>query len=116
MTEEDLRLLLGRRIRQEREKAGYTRQVQFADRLGISKSKLSRIEAGTIGVDSFELRRIADCLDVPMDSLFREPAARRAVAYAREGETGVGAMVGMAERVLTDIEFVLRETRLHGIG
>ena len=46
MEEQELRELVGRRIRAERKACGYERLEDFANRIGMDPSNLSRIEHG----------------------------------------------------------------------
>jgi transcriptional regulator with XRE-family HTH domain len=80
----EFRELVGRRIREERERVGHTNQRQFAEMLGIDPSQLCRIELGQRNVDSVLLRRIADALEIPMDEFFEE--RRQQLALARQGD------------------------------
>jgi len=100
------RALIGQRIKEEREKAGYT-QAQLAERVAIDDSVLSRIENGQRGIDSLILRRVATTLDVPMDRLF---AAPETLALARSNDSEqVRGMIEWARRMKADLSFV-RET------
>ncbi|MGH3091884.1 MAG: helix-turn-helix domain-containing protein [Gaiellaceae bacterium] len=78
------RELVGRRIREERESAGYMNQRRFAELVGLDPSQLCRIELGQRNVDSVLLRRIADALEVSMDDFFEE--RRQELALARQGD------------------------------
>ncbi len=102
------RILIGRRIKEEREAAGYT-QAQLAERVAIDDTVLSRIETGQRGIDSLILRRVARVLDVPMDRFF---AASEVVALARNGESDeVRAMIDWASRMKADLSFVREASR-----
>ncbi len=70
MSEQETRILVGRRVREERQAAGYARLEDFAAELGIDPTNLSRIERGERGLDSLLLARIATLLNVPMDAFF----------------------------------------------
>ncbi len=106
------RTLIGQRIRQEREAAGYT-QARLAEIVGIDDTVLCRIENGQRGLDSLILRRIANALDVPMDRFF---AAAEPLTLAREADGE--AMLEMAEwarKMKADLAFVRDEvSRLYG--
>ncbi len=98
------RQVIGSRIREEREAAGYT-QAELGAKVGVDSTVLSRIESGQRGLDSIVLRRLAATLDVPMDRFFSD----KAVVMARgEGEQ-VQAMIRWARHMKSDIEFVSRE-------
>jgi transcriptional regulator with XRE-family HTH domain len=97
------RTLIGRRIKEEREAAGYT-QAQLAGHVAIDDTVLSRIENGQRGIDSLILRRIARTLDVPMDRFF---VTREGVALARTGESEeLREMIEWARRMKADLSFV----------
>ncbi len=105
------RTLIGRRIREEREAAGYT-QAQLAQRAAIDDTVLSRIENGQRGIDSLILRRIARTLEVPMDRFF---TAREGIALARSGDSEeVRGMVEWARRMKADLRFVRKAARRYG--
>jgi len=74
---------VGDRVRASRGAAGLT-QTQLAERVGLQRSMVSKIEAGERGVDALELYRLADALGVPLTHLVSRPApavvSRRAQA------------------------------------
>ena len=103
--------LIGQRIKEEREAAGYT-QAQLAERVAIDDTVLSRIENGQRGIDSLILRRVARTLDVPMDHFF---AVHETVAMARNGDSeNVRAMVEWASQMKADLSFVREAARRYG--
>jgi transcriptional regulator with XRE-family HTH domain len=102
---ESARELIGRRVREERERAGFAHQGRFARAVGIDAAALSRIETGKRGVDSVVLQRIADMLEVPMDTLVRDPEPQ--LTLARQGDADDEAMRPMiqwAASLLEDME------------
>ena len=106
---ESARELIGRRIREERVKAGYANQGEFADGVGLHATALSRIETGQRGVDTVVLQRIADRLEVPIDTLVREP--KEQVVLARQGDgddEAMGEMIGWADGLLADMDTMAR--------
>ncbi len=105
------RVLIGQRIRHEREVAGYT-QAQLAKMVGIGDTVLCKIEKGQQGLDSLILRRIARAVDVPMDRFF---VAAEPLALAREGDDEqVRGMVEWARRMKADLAFVREAARRYG--
>jgi transcriptional regulator with XRE-family HTH domain len=106
------RIAIGRRIKHEREAAGYT-QAQLAEIVGIDDTALCKIETGQRGLDSLILRRIARTLDVPMDRFF---ATEEPLALAREGDSErAREMTGWARKMKADLAFVRKEaSRLDG--
>ncbi len=68
MTEQDEQKLVGLRIVNARETLGIT-QTELADRIKMNRSVLNRIELGTRSVRDFELKAIANALDVTSDYL-----------------------------------------------
>jgi transcriptional regulator with XRE-family HTH domain len=106
---ESARELIGRRIREEREKAGFANQGEFADGVGLHPTALSRIETGQRGVDSVVLQRIAGRLEVPIDTLVREP--KEQVVLARQGDgddEAMGEMIGWTDELLADMDTMAR--------
>lgn len=106
---EPARELIGRRVREERERAGFTHLTQFAQSVDLDASVLSRIETGQRGIDSVVLQRIADRLEVPIDTLVRDPQPE--FALARQGDAADEAMQPMIEwasKLLDDMEAMAR--------
>lgn len=60
---------IGRRIREERQRKGYTLR-QLAEKIAVSEAKLSNIETSKVSLDLGELAQIAKALDVPLPSFF----------------------------------------------
>jgi transcriptional regulator with XRE-family HTH domain len=103
----DLRALIGRRLREERKRAGYDRGKDFAAALEISAPQLSRIENGERNADSGLLRRASALLDVSMDIFFEEP--RSEMVLARRGgaeDDGMTRMIDWALELRRDLDLV----------
>lgn len=101
------RTQVGQCIRAQREAAGYRNQAEFARRVGISASELSRIERGLRRLDTVLLRRIADVLEVSMDAFF--PDESRSLAFARRGDAedeAMREMISWAVDLRADIDRV----------
>ena len=101
-----LRVLIGRRIREERERAGY-KQAELARVVQIDASQLCRIEQGQRNVDSVLLREIADALEVSMDDFFDE--RKPELMLARRGDADDAAMqemIAWAVQLRSDIELL----------
>lgn len=60
---------LGQRIAQLRKEKGMT-QVEFAEKLGIQRTALTRIEVGNVNVTILNLNKIASALDISLGELF----------------------------------------------
>lgn len=104
MSEQETRILVGRRVREERQAAGYERLEDFAEALGIDHTNLSRIERGERGLDSLLLARIAALLNVPMDAFF-DLERGEVLAMARGGNGDRDEMVDWGLELLADIDF-----------
>jgi Zn-dependent peptidase ImmA (M78 family)/transcriptional regulator with XRE-family HTH domain len=75
-------VLVGERIRQERERAGYS-QRQLAERSVLSQSTLNRIELGTRARATLvEIDRIASALEIPVRHLTSGNPLRDRVEFA----------------------------------
>lgn len=61
-------ILVGKNIKREREKAGYT-QERFSELVGIGPKSLSAIERGTVGVSLSLLLRITKLLGIATDTI-----------------------------------------------
>jgi transcriptional regulator with XRE-family HTH domain len=73
MDEDELRRLIGRRLRIARYTAELT-QDQLGQTAGVSRSFVSVIEQGAAGVDVFRLRRLAHAVGMTLAALVEEPA------------------------------------------
>jgi transcriptional regulator with XRE-family HTH domain/quercetin dioxygenase-like cupin family protein len=60
---------IGRRIREERQRKGYTLR-ELAAQIGTSEPKLSNIETGKVSLDLAELSQIARALDTSLPTFF----------------------------------------------
>ena len=59
---------VGKNIKREREKAGYT-QERFSEMIGIGPKSLSAIERGTVGISLSLLLRITKLLGISTDTI-----------------------------------------------
>lgn len=84
---------IGRRIREERLRAGCENQAEFARSLGVDNTKLSRVETGQRRADSVLLQQIAAQLEIPMETLLRDPLSE--LALGRQGDADDEAMQEM---------------------
>ena len=76
--EKNIYRILGKRIREIREKIGVT-QEKLAFKAKISPSFLSHVERGTKKASLETMKRIADALGVPVQNLFYPP--KEPIAY-----------------------------------
>ena len=83
---------IGGRIRQLR---GAASQREFADRLGISREQLSRIESGAQVPGTGTLRRLAQLTHVPVDFVLLggSPAPARASAEGADWQTVLASVL-----------------------
>ncbi len=81
---------IGGRVRESRVARGLT-QAQLAERLGLDRTAVAKIEAGDRRLDAMELFRLSDALDLPIGHfVVRSPAAmtsRRRASLAEDTET-----------------------------
>jgi transcriptional regulator with XRE-family HTH domain len=61
---------LGQRIAQLRKEKGWT-QVEFAEKLGIHRTALTRIEVGKVNTSINMLRKIAESLEASLEILIK---------------------------------------------
>ncbi|MFF2850252.1 helix-turn-helix domain-containing protein [Streptomyces sp. NPDC058001] len=64
---------VGARIGEARRAAGLT-QGQLAERVGLDRTAISKIESGTRRIGALELTRLADALSLPVDHFLTAPA------------------------------------------
>lgn len=94
---------VGDQIRQARLGAGMS-QAELADRVGLERSMIAKIEAGVRQVNALELIRLATALDVTIDHLVEaRPAviSHRADLLPEDSETDVGRRSQRLEVVLS---------------
>lgn len=60
---------LGQRIAQLRKKNGMT-QVEFAEKLGIQRTALTRIEVGNVNTTLLMVKKICSVLNIDLSTLF----------------------------------------------
>jgi len=82
--EPGLEEIIGRNVRELRTTAGLT-VAEMADRIGISKAMLSKIENANTSASLSTLTLLASGLDVPVTSLFRGADAEREAVYTPRG-------------------------------
>lgn len=101
---------VGTRVAAARTAAGFTQQ-ELADRLGIHRSALTRIEQGQRQIDALELVGLAEALGRPVDWFVR--LAPPTIASHRR----VGGEDGNIDRLEDELESVARDVLLlHEIG
>lgn len=98
---------LGRRISAARQEVGLS-QAYLAEKIGIERSALSRIEAGKRGVDSLELYRLAEVLGKNL-SYFVEPQTNFSVRFRAEAQANPKASkcLEKIEQLNNDYKFLL---------
>ena len=102
--------IVGKRIKQERERLGLS-QEELALAVGLgNRSQVHKVETGARKVDSLELWRFSETLDVPMDAFFDEQRGE-VLALARGGDD---RMTQWGLNLLADMEFAEREVAAHG--
>ena len=71
MEHKQINIDVGRRIRQQRENAGYSRE-KFAEQIGITPRFLADVERGRVGLSLSNLRRVCEILGISSDILLWE--------------------------------------------
>lgn len=82
--EVELEAAIGRNVRQLRLQQGLT-VADMADRVGISKAMMSKIENAQTSCSLSTLALLAKGFDVPVTSLFRGADVERPAAFVKEG-------------------------------
>ncbi len=103
MDKKELNALVGKNIKREREKGGYT-QEQFAEMLGIGPKSLSAIERGVVGVSLSTLLKICDMLCISTNALLL-PYSRKndARSMAQQLEALTPEQFDIASDVITSL-------------
>jgi transcriptional regulator with XRE-family HTH domain len=82
--EDQIGWVIANQVRARRQEVGLT-MVQVADRTGISKGMLSKIENAQTSPSLTTLARLATALDMPVTSLFRGLAEERDAVFVKSG-------------------------------
>ena len=61
---------LGRNVKAERIRKGYTQEF-FAEKLGVTREYVSRIERGQINMSLLKILALADCLETEINNILR---------------------------------------------
>jgi transcriptional regulator with XRE-family HTH domain len=110
MSDFDAEYIVGKRIRQERERLGLS-QDELAVAVGLgNRSQVRKVESGARKVDSLELRRFSEALGIAMDAFFDE---RRGEVLER-ARVGDDRMTNWGLELLADMEFA-ESVRLGGV-
>ena len=112
MEETDLRITIGRRLREERD-ARHLSQPVVAKELGIDAPSLSRIEQGKRGVSTLVLRRAARFFGLPMDAFFEARTAPLALARAGEAES-MSEMLDWGRKLMRSGDLIRSELAARG--
>ena len=80
--------MLGIKIAEKRKSLGMT-QIEFAEKMHVTRQTVSRWEAGTVLPDIDKIAEIADLLGVSCDYLLKDEAAA-GVEAAEAGTVGIG--------------------------
>ncbi len=91
--ERPLEQVIAERVRQYRLAAGLS-AAEFANRTGLSKAMVSRIEQATTSSSLTTLQRLAAGLGVPVTALFRGADSDREAVYTPAGAGGVTVRSG----------------------
>ncbi|HEX3541384.1 MAG TPA: XRE family transcriptional regulator [Acidimicrobiales bacterium] len=83
--EEQIGWVIANQVRARRREVGLT-MTQAAERTGISKGMLSKIENAQTSLSLSTLARLAAALDMPVTSLFRGLAEERDAVFVKAGQ------------------------------
>jgi transcriptional regulator with XRE-family HTH domain len=106
---------LGERLRAFRDAQGLTQQ-QLADRSGIEREKIAKIETGDRRMSGTEIIYLADSLDVQPGDLASAPESRS--LYRGSGDLGAPAaraMSGWFDDFVEDALFLKRTASRYGL-
>ena len=101
---------LGQRIASVRHEAGLT-QHQCAERVGLNRSSLAKIELGQRRVSALELSNIAQVLKYRVEWFFLD-APQSVVSHRAELKRAVTSIDREIERLAREVEFVAAHSRL----
>ena len=89
MTDEELAAIIGRNVREFRERAGLS-QKAMSEKTGLAQPHVSRLEAGTHLPSVATLKKVADTLRIPICSLLDPPAEEKADDDEKPKKKGKG--------------------------
>ncbi len=105
MTELDGRML-GTRIKEARERSGLS-QAELAERAGLDRTAVSKVESGIRKVSALELLDIASGLGLRMSSLLRESTPALVAHRMQQDRDALSTSVDvLIERLVVDVEFL----------
>ncbi|WP_245646043.1 helix-turn-helix domain-containing protein [Nocardiopsis trehalosi] len=113
--------LIGERVRESRAAAGFSQQA-LADRVGLERSMISKLEKGDRRIDAVELARLARALDLPIAHFLTRPpevvSRRAAIADAEDvGDSRAARDAYRTDAVLSawlrDVRQLVAEGFLH---
>jgi transcriptional regulator with XRE-family HTH domain len=84
LLEDQIGWVIANQVRARRQEVGLT-MIQVAERTGISKGMLSKIENAQTSPSLTTLARLATALDMPVTSLFRGLAEERDAVFVKAG-------------------------------
>lgn len=64
----EINILIGNKIKIQREKAGFT-QEKFSELIGLETKSISSIECGTVGISLTTMKKICELLAISADEL-----------------------------------------------
>lgn len=103
MEKKEINVLVGRNIKREREKGGYT-QEQFAELLGIGSKSLSAVERGVVGVSLSTLLKICDLLCISTNVILLPPSQKNDMrSMVEQLETLTPEQFDIASDVMTSL-------------
>lgn len=103
--------VIGQRIAEARGRAGLT-QAELADRIGMVRSSLAKVEGGSRRVSALELARVAEALETRIEWFLEE--APEAIVSRRNAQDPGAPSPGidhMVERVTRAVEFVSEHSK-----
>ena len=83
---------LGARIAEKRKSLGMT-QIEFAEKMHVTRQTVSRWESGTAMPDIDKIGEIADILEVSCDYLLKDEAAENGVVQTKTQTRGAGRLL-----------------------
>ena len=83
---------LGARIAEKRKSLGMT-QIEFAEKMHVTRQTVSRWESGTAMPDIDKIGEIADILEVSCDYLLKDEAAENSVVQTKTQTRGAGRLL-----------------------
>lgn len=99
---------IGRRIAANRNALGLTQEI-LAERVGVSRGVMSKIENGQKAITALEMKAVCDALGLALDALISEEPRNLLVSFMGSARTPAAKQaIACADRLAEEFQWQLR--------